>query len=72
MSTVAEFLAQLSDDERHRLTEAIQASLRDVRLAARCLTEPGPQAHEVAQFLACLTRALGQLETAQKLVRRRA
>ena len=42
MLTITDFLAQLPEAERVTLGNAIEAGLHDARLAAQCLTDPGP------------------------------
>jgi hypothetical protein len=68
MLSVANFLAQLPEAEHLALGNAIGAGLHDARLAAQCLTDPGPQAENVAQFLAYLNGAITWLSAAREVV----
>lgn len=72
MLKVTNFLAQLDEAEHKHLAELIGAGLHDARMAAQCLTDPGPQSETVTQLLAYLTRAIAQLQQARELVSRRA
>ena len=68
MLSVADFLAQLPESEHLALGNAIGAGLHDARLAAQCLTDPGPQAENVAQLLAYLNGAIQRLSAAREVV----
>jgi hypothetical protein len=70
MLSVADFLAQLPEAEHLALGNAIGAGLHDARLAAQCLTDPGPQGENTVQLLAYLSGAVRSLEQARELVQR--
>ena len=69
-STAREVAARLPEPEQRRLTNAVGGGLHDARLAAQCLTDPDRHTTSPTQFLAYLTRAIGQLELARELVQR--
>jgi hypothetical protein len=64
MLSVADFLAQLPVAEHL----ALGAGLHDARLAAQCLTDPGPQAENTVQLLAYLNGAITWLSAARDVV----
>jgi hypothetical protein len=71
MREVEEFVRRLPEREHLQLANAIGSGLHDARMAAQCLTDPGPQAHTVPQLLAYLTRAITELSSARELITRR-
>jgi hypothetical protein len=71
MLHVSEFLRQLDEPEHLNLANAVGSGLRDARMAAQCLTDPGPQAETVPQMLAYLTRAIKELASARELIKGR-
>ena len=71
MREVKEFVGRLPEREHTELANAIGAGLHDARMAAQCLTDPGPQSHTVPQLLAYLTRAITELTSARELITRR-
>jgi hypothetical protein len=71
MAMMAEFLAELPADEHLILANALGAGLHATRLAAQCMTTPGPRTGTVRQLLDYLATALRELEIAHELVRHR-
>ena len=43
MREVEQFVRRLPEAERRQLANAIGSGLHDARLAAQCLTDPGPR-----------------------------
>ena len=68
--TAREVAGRLPEQEHLRLTNAVGGGLHDARLAAQCLTDPDHHTTGAIQFLAYLTRAIGQLELARELMQR--
>ena len=68
--TAREVVARLPEQEHLRLTNAVGGGLHDARLAAQCLTDPDHHTTSPTQFLAYLTRAIGQLELAREVMQR--
>ena len=71
MREVEQFVGRLPEAERRQLANAIGSGLHDARLAAQCLTDPGPQAQTIPPLLSYLTRAINELSTARELITRR-
>jgi hypothetical protein len=67
---VHELVARLPEREHLDLANAVGGGLHDARLAAQCLTDPGPQAEDAIQLLACIGRSIQQLEAARAILRR--
>ena len=70
MLKVADLVARLSDEEQTALYNAIGAGIHDARKAAEYFTDPGAQAQDVVQLLACLSRGIRHLEEAHAVVLR--
>ena len=71
MREVKEFVSQLPEREHTYLANAIGSGLHDARMAAQCLTDPGPQSRTVPQLLAYLTRSINELTSVRELITRR-
>jgi hypothetical protein len=69
MLHVSEFLRKLPEPEHLKLANSVGSGLHDARLAAQCLTDPGPQAETVPQMLAYLSRAIRELTSARELIK---
>ncbi len=67
---VRELVFRLPEREHLDLANAVGGGLHDARLAAQCLTDPGPHAEDAVQLLACLSRSIRQLEAARDILRR--
>jgi hypothetical protein len=67
---VRELVGRLSEPEHLELVNAVGSGLHDARLAAQCLTDPAPQAEDVVQLLAYLSRSIRRLESARSLLQR--
>jgi hypothetical protein len=72
MLSVADFLDGLPEPEHLFLANAIGAGLQQARLAAQCLTDPGPRSENVLQLLACLNHAVSELTAAREFIQQRA
>src|SRR5205823_11095511 len=71
MLEVEAFLKQLDEPDHLKLANSIGSGLHDARMAAQCLTDPGPQAETVPQMLSYLTRAIAELSSARELIKGR-
>jgi hypothetical protein len=65
-----DLVGRLPEREHLDLANAVGGGLHDARLAAQCLSDPGPQAEDAVQMLAYLSRSIRQLEAARDLLRR--
>ena len=72
MLPVTDFLAELPDDERRALVNAIGHGLHYVLRAADSLSEAEPGVQTTADLLACLSSAIRELGAARDLIRHRA
>ncbi len=67
---VRELVSRLPEQEHLALANAVGGGLHDARLAAQCLSDPGPQAEDAVQLLAYLSRSIRQLEAARDILHR--
>ena len=67
---VRELVSRLPEREHLDLANAVGGGLHDARLAAQCLSDPGPQAEDAVQLLAYLSRSIRQLDAARDILRR--
>lgn len=70
ITTVRDLVAQLPEQEHLDLGNAVGAGLFNARMAAKCLTDPGPHNENVLQLLTYLTTALHELSKAREMVQR--
>lgn len=67
---VRDLIAQMPEQEHLDLGNAVGAGLFNARMAAKCLTDPGPQHDNVLQMMTYLTTAIRELSAAREIVQR--
>ena len=70
ITRVRDLVAQLPEQEHLDLGNAVGAGLFNARMAAKCLTDPGPQNENILQLMTYLTTAIKELQTARDIVQR--
>ena len=71
ITQVRDLVAQMPEQEHLALGNAVGAGLFNARMAATCLTDPGPQHENILQLMTYLTTAIKELQTARAMVQRR-
>jgi hypothetical protein len=67
---VRDLVAQLPEEEHLDLGNAVGAGVFNARMAAKCLTDPGPNNDNVLQMMAYLTTAITELHKARDIIQR--
>lgn len=67
---VKALVAQMPEAEHLALGNAVGAGLFNARMAAKCLTDPGPKNENVLQMLTYLTTAVNELTKAREVIQR--
>ena len=70
ITRVQDLVAQLPEQEHLDLANAVGAGLFNARMAATCLTDPGPQHENILQLMTYLTTAIKELQAARDIVQR--
>ena len=71
VTRVRDLVGQLPEQEHLDLGNAVGAGLFNARMAAKCLTDPGPQNENILQLMTYLTTAIGELSKAREIIQRR-
>lgn len=70
ITRVRDLVAQLPEQEHLALGNAVGAGLFNARMAAKCLTDPGPQNENILQMMTYLTTAMTELQKARDIIQR--
>ena len=70
ITRVRDLVAQLPEQEHLDLGNSVGAGLFNARMAAKCLTDPGPQNENILQMLTYLSTAIKELQTARDIIQR--
>jgi hypothetical protein len=70
ITRVRDLVAQMPEQEHLDLGNAVGGGLFNARMAAKCLTDPGPQNENVLQMLTYLTTAIRELSKAREMIQK--